>query len=168
LSLGRALEGAGEPVTYLRREGCERIGSHGDPRAYRVGTFGSGAPTTLPLMDAFRNRFTAALAAAAIALTVAACGEDDADRLRDEAESTADEFREEAESTADEIREEAETTADELREESDELRKEIEESDSPQELRREIEELEDKARGESEDIQREAEELRRELEEHVP
>ena len=108
-------------------------------------------------MDALRNRLTAALAAAAIALTVAACGDDDVDQIRDEAESTADE-----------IREEAESAADDLRQEGDDLKKELEESDSPEDLRNEIEEFEDRARTESEDVQKEAEELRKELQEQLP
>ena len=109
------------------------------------------------LMDALRNRLTAALAAAAIALTVAACGDDDVDQIRDEAESAADE-----------IRTEAESATDDLRKEGEDLKKELDESDSPDELREQIEEFEDRARGSSEDVQKEAEELRKELEEQLP
>ena len=108
-------------------------------------------------MDALRNRLTAGLAAAAIALTVAACGDDDVDQIRDEAESAADE-----------IRTEAESATDDLRKEGEELKKELDESNSPEELRNQVEEFEERARTESEDIQQEAEELRKELEEQLP
>ena len=109
------------------------------------------------LMDSLRNRLIAVLAAAAIALTVAACGDDDVDQIRDEAESAADE-----------IRTEAESATDDLRQQSEDLKKELEESDSPEELRKQVEEFEDRARTEGEDIQKEAEELRKELEEQLP
>lgn len=109
-------------------------------------------------MDALRNRLAAALAAVAIGLTVAACGDDD----------DADQIRDEVESAADEIRTEAESAADDLRQEGEDLKKELDESDSPEELRNEIEEFEDRARTESEDIQKEAEDLRKELEEKLP
>ena len=133
-----------------------------------MGPFGSRrAPTTLRGMDALRNRLAAAVAAAAIALTFAACGDDDVDDLRNEAESTADELQEEAESTA-----------DELRDDGDRRRRPAQggrgasrghrENESPEELRRELEEFEDQAREQGDEIQQEAEELRKELEEQLP
>jgi hypothetical protein len=90
-----------------------------------VGPFGSGASHYAAGMHALRNRFAAVIAAAAITLTFAACGEDDVDDVRNEAESTADELQEDAESTADELRDEAETAGDDLRREAEELREDI-------------------------------------------
>jgi hypothetical protein len=97
-------------------------------------------------MHVLRNRLVATLTAGAIAVTVAACGDDDADELREQVESSAEE----------------------LRNEGDELRKDIEEGVNSEELRNRVDEFEEKARTEGDALQREAEELQRELEERAP
>jgi hypothetical protein len=95
---------------------------------------------------ALRRRLVATLAAGAIAVTVAACGDDDVDELREQVESSAEE----------------------LRNEGDALRKDIEEGANSEELRNRVDEFEEKARTEGDALQREAEELQRELEERTP
>ena len=139
-----------------------------NPRAYREGPPASDVPTTLPRMDALRNRLVATLAVAAIAVTFTACGNDDVDELREQAESSAEELQTEAETSLEELQTEAESSVEDLRKEGEDLRKEIEEGADTEELRKKVDEFEERARTEGEEIRKEAEELERELDEQVP
>jgi uncharacterized coiled-coil DUF342 family protein len=91
------------------------------------------------------NRLVAVFAAAAIGLTLAACGEEDVNELRDQVESSAQE----------------------LRQEGRELKRKIEQGAPREELRKELDEFEKKARDEGEEIRKEAEELEKEFRDAV-
>jgi ABC-type transporter MlaC component len=70
-------------------------------------------------MEMLRSRLVALLAAAAIALTLAACGDDD---------------------DADQIRDQVESSVDDLKQEGEDLRKDIEENGSREELQKKVDE----------------------------